>query len=106
MDGLDGLESRLVDGRDLGPFDREVVETVAALIGRVREAARIVADEGSIVNDKLGLPMEHPAVKVERMASAELRGWVKDRPDLFGVVEGSGKPAVRSGRDRFRAVAG
>lgn len=40
------------------------------------------------------------------MASAELRGWVKDRPDLFGVVEGSGKPAVKSGRDRFRAVAG
>lgn len=81
------LEERICAGQDLNGFDREVVETVAGLIRRVRDAERTIAAEGAILEGQHGMPMEHPAVKVERMASAEIRGWVKERPDLFGKQE-------------------
>ena len=103
---VDRLEAILARGHDLSGFDAEAVRTVAALVGRLRDAAAIIADEGSIIDDRSGVPVEHPAVKVERMCSAELRGWVKDRPDLFGAVKSGDGPVVKSGRDRFKAVAG
>lgn len=77
---------RLADGRALSPFDEEVVATVAGLLRRVRDARARVDNEGSIIDDGKGFPVEHPALKVERQASAELRGWVDKRPDLFGKM--------------------
>ena len=100
---VDGLEARLSRGRVLDGFDCEAVETVADLIARVREARAIVADEGIVTARPSGELVEHPAVKVERMASAEIRGWVKDRPDLFGEqrcqVDGAG--GVEDARSKF-----
>lgn len=81
---LEDLESGLADGRELNEFDARAVKIVAQLIDRVREARAIIADEGPVAAKESGEPIEHPAVKVERMASAEIRGWVKERPDLFG----------------------
>lgn len=81
---LDELEAGLADGRELNEFDARAIKIVAQLIDRVREARMIIAEEGPVAAKESGEPIEHPAVKVERMASAEIRGWVKERPDLFG----------------------
>lgn len=81
---FDDLEERLGDGRDLSPFDEEAVATVAGLVRRVRDARARIDAEGTIIDDGKGFPIEHPALLIEKRASAELRGWVKDRPDLFG----------------------
>lgn len=88
-------------GRDLNHFDLAAVETVAGLILRVREAQEAIQREGTIVDDGKGFPVEHPALSVEKRASQEIRGWVKERPDLFGQQKqarrsrgGSGLKAV------------
>lgn len=78
------MEEALADDRALNEFDARAVAIVSQLIDRVRQARVIIADEGPVAAKESGEPIEHPAVKVERMASAEIRGWVKERPDLFG----------------------
>lgn len=75
---------RLTDGRTLNEFDKSAVETVAGLNMRLVDARSAIAEEGLIIDDGKGFPIEHPALIIEKRASAELRGWVKDRPDLFG----------------------
>lgn len=80
---LNALEERIARGRELNAFDQQVVDTVAELIRRVREAAQLIREEGMVSYSERGA-VEHPAVKIERQASMEIRGWVKDRPDLFG----------------------
>lgn len=82
---LEELEEALADDRALNEFDARAVAIVSQLIDRVRQARVIIADEGPVAAKESGEPIEHPAVKVERMASAEIRGWVKERPDLFGA---------------------
>ena len=37
----------------------------------------------------------HPATEVEARCSAELRGWVRSRPDLFGEQKSSGPSGLR-----------
>lgn len=81
---LDDVEKALAGDRALNEFDERAVQIVSQLIVRVRQARLIIADEGPVAAKESGEPIEHPAVKVERMASAEIRGWVKERPDLFG----------------------
>lgn len=98
---LDELEEGLADGRELNEFDARAVAIVAQLIGRVREAREIIAAEGPVAAKESGEPIEHPAVKVERMASAEIRGWVKERPDLFGQRSGSSAAGSASKADKF-----
>lgn len=98
---LEDLESGLADSRELNEFDSRAVAIVAQLIERVREARAIIADEGPVAAKESGEPIEHPAVKVERMASAEIRGWIKERPDLFGQrsISGAVDPAAKG--DKF-----
>lgn len=98
---LEDLESGLADGRELNEFDARAVKIVAQLIDRVREARAIIAEEGPVAAKGSGEPIEHPAVKVERMASAEIRGWVKERPDLFGQRSGSSATDSPSKGDKF-----
>lgn len=87
---VDSLEMALAGDRELSEFDARAVKIVAQLIGRVREARAIIAEEGPVAVKGSGEPIEHPAVKVERQASAEIRGWVKERPDLFGEQKQAG----------------
>lgn len=92
---------RLSDGRQLTAFDQDAVTTVAGLLERVAQAQAIIAAEGPVAAKESGEPIEHPAVKVERMASAEIRGWVKERPDLFGQRSGSSAAGSASKADKF-----
>lgn len=92
---------RLSDGRQLTAFDQDAVATVAGLLERVAQARSIIAAEGPVAAKESGEPIEHPAVKVERMASAEIRGWVKERPDLFGQRSGSLSTDSSSKGDKF-----
>ena len=98
---LEELERALGGDGDLSEFDARAVAIVAQLIGRVREAREIIAAEGPVAAKESGEPIEHPAVKVERMASAEIRGWVKERPDLFGQRSGSSGADSAAKVDKF-----
>ncbi|MDT9411319.1 terminase [Corynebacterium rouxii] len=84
MSRIDDEFERLCGGRDLNAFDREAVMAVAGLTVKVRDARDAVEREGLIIDDGRGFPVEHPALVIEKRCSAEIRGWVKDRPDLFG----------------------
>ena len=94
---LEKIEARIRAHSELNGFDTEATQIVAGLIERVRQAQRIIAMEGPLASRESGEPIEHPAVKVERMASAEIRGWVKERPDLFGEQKQGGPK-----RERFK----
>lgn len=93
---------RLTDGRTLSAADSESVATVAGLTLRLRAARDMIATAGIIIADSRGELVEHPAVKIERQTSAELRGWAKSRPDLFG--EGKAARPKRNRFEGFKAV--
>lgn len=108
MSRIDDVFNDLADGRVLNPFDREAVLTVAGLVCRVRDARNAVEREGAIIDDGKGFPIEHPAIQVEKRASAEIRGWVKERPDLFGrrgaQAEAGGRSPAREKFGGFKVV--
>ena len=74
---------RLAAGRPLTEADKSAVEAVAGLTMRVAEARRVLDAEGITIEVR-GELKEHPAVGVEKKCSQEIRGWVEQRPDLFG----------------------
>lgn len=82
---MDDEVERLRDGRELTPFDLSVMETVAGLNLRLIDARARIDAEGTIIEDSHGFPVEHPALAIEKRASAEIRGWVVQRADLFGA---------------------
>lgn len=92
---------RIRAGRDLNPFDQSVVETVASLTLRAVDARNAWINEGSVIDDGKGFPIPHPALEIEKAASAELRGWVKSRPDLFGEQKAQ---THRRSRPDFKVV--
>ena len=98
---LDDVEKALAGDRALNEFDARAVQIVSQLIARVRQARLIIAAEGPVAAKESGEPIEHPAVKVERMASAEIRGWVKERPDLFGQRSRGEKREDKPKSDKF-----
>lgn len=90
---------RLAAGRTLTEVDRSAVEAVAGLTMRVAEARRVLDAEGITVEVR-GELKEHPAVGVEKKCSQEIRGWVEQRPDLFGQQKVSA-PARRKFEPRI-----
>lgn len=78
-DTVEKLVNDLGGVEALSEFDLGAVRAVAGLLDRVADARRSIEAEGILVDGR-----ENPACLTERTASAELRGWVKDRPDLFG----------------------
>lgn len=50
-----------------------LVEALAVQMGRMRDAQHRVDDEGLIVADERGVPVEHPALSVERLAHVKVR---------------------------------
>lgn len=95
MGRLEDEVERIRDGREMTPFDESVLEAVAGLLLRLQDARARIADEGTIIEDSHGFPVEHPALAIEKRASAEVRGWVDKRPDLFGAPKR--KSAARGG---------
>lgn len=79
---------RLAAGRPLAEVDKSAVEAVAGLTMRVAEARRVLEAEGITIEVR-GELKEHPAVGVEKKCSQEIRGWVEQRPDLFGQQKAS-----------------
>lgn len=90
----------LTQGRELSAVDVIAVEAFAGLSLRARDARAELEASGVLESTESGGTIAHPAADVERRASAELRGWVKDRPDLFG----RGTSAASSGRSRFEQM--
>lgn len=101
-DRLTEMAEKLRAGRELNEFDEQAVLAVAGLYLRLQDAQRAIANEGTIVDDGKGMPIEHPALVIEKRASQEIRGWVKDRPDLFGEQK---QKTQRSQRPAFKVVS-
>lgn len=51
------------------------LEAYCGQVATLRECQRRLADEGLIVADPKGVPMDHPAIKLERAAQDEIRKW-------------------------------
>lgn len=84
MFGADDLWKALrgVQG-DLSPVDEKAINAVVALVSQIEEARKEIDAHGLLLTNDKGMLVENPAARVERAASSELRGWLKDRPDLF-----------------------
>lgn len=61
------------ESREPGERDAAAMEALASQIARMRDARRRVDDEGLIVLGARDQPMPHPALTIERSASAEIR---------------------------------
>lgn len=51
------------------------LEALAGQISRLRDAQARIAEDGLIVPDVKGNPVEHPALAIERRAQDEIRKW-------------------------------
>ena len=51
------------------------LEAYCGQVATLREWQRRLADEGLRVADPKGVPMDHPAIKLERAAQDEIRKW-------------------------------
>ena len=65
---------------DLDPTERTAhrlagTEALALQIGRMRDAAQDVAENGLVIIDADGKPHPNPAIETERDAQAEIRSW-------------------------------
>lgn len=69
----------IVVGLDVEPdgLEAPAIEAYATAVGRMRDARTRIDEEGMIVADDRGQPTIHPAITVERAASAEVRKWVE-----------------------------
>lgn len=53
------------------------VESYAVAVGRMRDAQARIDAEGMIIGDDKGRPTAHPALAIERAASAEVKRWLE-----------------------------
>lgn len=60
------------------------MESLCTQIHRARDAQKRITEEGLVVADDKGRPVEHPAIDIERKAQNEIRRWMKDfKPRLW-----------------------
>lgn len=58
-------------------IEAPAVESYAVAVGRMRDAQHRIDAEGAIVADDKGRPVPHPALAIERAASADVKKWVE-----------------------------
>lgn len=54
------------------------LESLCLQIHRMRDAQSRVAKDGPIVLDGKGVASQHPALAIEKSASAEIRTWLRE----------------------------
>ena len=93
----------LTEGRTLSVSDFELVQHFADLIAQAETARRVIDQGGMTIFSEKG-EIVSPIVVAQEKISREIRGWIKDRPDLFNP--GAGKQEVQKprGRAAFKAV--
>lgn len=58
-----------------GRVDRTALEAYCTMVSRQRQAVERLAAEGMVVTDPRGRVIPHPALTIEREASAQIRAW-------------------------------
>ena len=53
------------------------MEALCRQVQLMRDCARRIQSEGSVVMDAKGNASEHPAIKIERDAAKQVRDWLK-----------------------------
>lgn len=86
---IEQIEARISRHSGQDGVDQEIINVVAGLIARIKEARQLMKTDGIIEFSEKGTTVS-PLVNIEKMMSQELRGWVKERPDLFGQAENTG----------------
>lgn len=93
----------LTEGRTLSVSDFELVQHFADLIAQA-ETARRAIDEGGMTSFSEKGEIVSPIVVAQEKISREIRGWIKDRPDLFNPGAGKQEAQKPRGRAAFKAV--
>jgi len=93
---------RLPVREGLNAFDRRVVDLVEGLLEDFQAARSEIERSGLMVRNDYGDLEENPAAQASRRASAELRGWVKERPDLFGPHQPGALDSGPSRLEKYR----
>jgi phage terminase small subunit len=62
----------VLEGWELDPPARVLLDSACRALQRVREAQRLLARDGLVVTDRFGQPKAHPAAAVERDAKQTL----------------------------------
>ena len=61
------------DGAEV--IEGPALEAYCGQVATLRDAQRRLADDGLVVNDSKGFPVNHPAIAIERAAQDEIRKW-------------------------------
>lgn len=101
MDDVDNVV-RLPVREGLNAFDRRVVDLVEGLLEDFQAARSEIERLGLMIRNDYGDLVENPAALAARRASAELRGWVKERPDLFGPHQPATQDVGPSRLEKYR----
>jgi P27 family predicted phage terminase small subunit len=64
-------------GVSVDGVESPALESYAVAIGRMRDAQHRIDTEGMIVADDKGRPSPHPALAIEKAASAEVKRWLE-----------------------------
>ena len=62
-------------GDDADKITGPALEAYCGQVATLRDCQARIAREGLVVADPKGLPIEHPAVRLERAAQDEIRKW-------------------------------
>jgi P27 family predicted phage terminase small subunit len=71
---------RELQGQVAADIPPAAMEAICVQMHRMRTAQERISEEGIVVADPKGNPVPHPALAVEKQASAELRTWLKLYP--------------------------
>lgn len=108
MDEVDELTQRIVAelNRELSASEMAAVRAFATQAIYLHDARDLVARDGMTqFNEQTGMIAPHPAVAIVKSASAELRGWLAARPELFArAMPGSGDGSLADELAALRAA--
>lgn len=108
VDEVEELTQRIVAEleRDLSASEMSAVRAFATQTVYLHDARELVARDGMVqFNEQTGMVSPHPAVGIAKAASAELRGWLTARPELFArAAAGSGEGSLADELAAMRAA--
>lgn len=73
-----------------------LLQTALEAFDRMKQAQKLIKQDGAVVNDRFGQPRAHPAATIERDARAAMLSALKAlNLDLEPLRDGAGRPPGR-----------
>ncbi len=84
---------RIVSGWDLDPAALLVLTAALESFDRMTEAQEVIRRDGSVIEDRFGIPKQHPATYIERDSRSSMLRAIKQLGlDLEPLQAGPGRP--------------